>query len=612
MKTKIIYSLLLLSNLAFSQNEKTKSADYLYKKYEFDKASQQYLKLANDNFTDYYILKQLADCYYYISKNSDAEKWYALALENQIESQTLFRYAQVLKLNGKENEYELVMDKFKEKFPKELITKNFNTNSSNQNYNLTKLEINTSNSDFGGFFNDKTLYYASSRNLSGKKFSWNNEPSLDIYYSKIEENNIFNEPIALNDVNSNFNDGPATFTTDGKSMYFSSESYRLNKFEKNTKDLLKYSKNMIFKASLIDNKWSSIIPLSINDVSYSTSNPCISRDGKILYFSSNRPGGFGGVDIWKVNLDENGFPNSVPENLGNKVNTEANESFPFINNENSMLYFSSNGRNGFGAYDIYIYDLEKAEVKNLGKSINSKYDDFAFSYFENDNIGFLSSNRDGNDNLYLIKKECEKNIEIQLIDEKTGKPIANSDLTLLDENKNLLQKLSTNSNGNSNIKVECNKKLELISSKSNYEKKLTSIEPNSIINDIITIKLNPFDVLITDKEVILKPIYFDFNKSNITFEGSKELDKLVKVMMENPEMIIFVKSHTDSKGDENTNLKLSYKRAKATVDYILSQGVPKNRISGNGFGETQPKIYCSICSEEENMANRRSEFLIVK
>jgi outer membrane protein OmpA-like peptidoglycan-associated protein len=613
MKTRL-FLILFIYNLSFSQNEKTKIADFLFKQYEFEKAAEQYKKIVvnDEKDSDVYALKQLGDCYYYTSNYNEAEKWYAKVLQKETEKETLYRFSQVLKLNGKEKDSEMQMEVFKKNFPNDLRSKNYDTNFSKQKYDVVNTSFNSANSDFGAYATNNKVFFASARNSNNKKFAWNNEPFLDIYeanYTKGE----FSEPVALTEINSVCNDGPITITGDGKTMYFSSESQRLKNYNKIPKDKLKYSKNMIFKASLVNENWENIVCLSINDIAFSTSNPSVSRDGKTLYFSSDRPGGFGGVDIWKVALDANGMPIGTAENLGNIVNTESNESFPFISDNNDILYFASNGRNGFGAYDVYFYEfLKKEGVKNLGNTINTKSDDFAFSFSENTKMGFLSSNREGNDNIYLVKNICQKAIDLLVQDEKTGQIIPNSSVTVLDENKTVIYNLSTDSNGKINFELECNKKYDIVSKKSGYENKVTPIESNKTETNKISVKLAPIEVIITEKEIILGTVYFELNKWEITPQGAKELNKLVNVLIQNPNMEIFVKSHTDNRGSDNSNLILSEKRAQSTVNYIVSQGIESKRFNGKGYGETEPKINCIKCTEKEHAENRRSEFLIVK
>jgi tetratricopeptide (TPR) repeat protein len=303
MKARLLL-IFFIYNLSFSQTEKTKIADFLFKQYEYEKAAEKYKKIVINDESDSnsYVLKQLGDCYYYTSNYSEAEKWYAKALQKEIEKETLYRYSQVLKLNGKEKDSAIQMDLFKKNYPNDLRAKNYDTNFSKQKFEVLKTSINSSNSDFGVFTIKNKVYFASARNLNNKKFAWNNEPFLDIYETNYS-NGELSEPTPLIEINSEYNDGPVTITEDGKTMYFSSESQRLKNYNKIPKDKLKYSKNMIFKASFVSGKWENIVCLPVNDIAFSTSNPCVSRDGKILYFSSDRPGGFGGVDIWKVAID---------------------------------------------------------------------------------------------------------------------------------------------------------------------------------------------------------------------------------------------------------------------------------------------------------------------
>lgn len=606
------------TSMMFSQTNETKSADYLFKRYEFTKAADQYLKLTKDNKADSYVYKQLADCYYYTSKNSEAETWYAKALESSSDKEALFRYALVLKANGKLADYKLQMDKFKKNNPSDIRAIEYSNNpdfvnqKTREKFTIKKLDINSDNSDFGAFLNNGTLYFASARNLGNRKYGWNNEPFLDVYKSTMSDSNTFSVPTAVSEVNSSYHDGPSTVTADGKTMYFSTESFRQNKYENDKKDKLKLSKNNIYKATLTDGKWTNIVPLNLNSVDYSTSNPCISRDGSVLYFSSNRPGGVGGVDIWKAAINSDGTVGQ-PVNLGDKINTEANESFPFINDDNTKLYFSSNGRNGYGAYDVYEIDLSKnTEAKNLGKPVNTASDDFAFSYYDAKKIGFLSSNRDGNDDIYMTQSVCERQLNTIVKNEKTGEIIANANVTLLDKNNAVISTEKSDSTGAVNFNLDCNQPYSLLVAKENFEKKSAPIEADNTPTKKTEVLLTPSDVIITDREVLLNPIYFELNKWDITPQGAKELDKLVKVMMEYPNMVIFAKSHTDNRGSDASNLSLSDKRAKSTVAYVISQGIDASRISGKGFGESELKVKCDKCTEEQHSQNRRSEFLIVK
>ena len=323
------------------------------------------------------------------------------------------------------------------------------------------------------------------------------------------------------------------------------------------------------------------------------------------------PGSLGGVDIWKVSI--NGDTYGTPENLGNKVNTEGNESFPFIADDNSTLYFASSGKQGLGGYDVYQIDLAKgSEAVNMGKPINTEKDDFAFTFNKAKNLGFLSSNRNGNDDIFSAIPICGVDLLVVVTNAKTGEILSNAKVAILDDKKNVIATETSNDKGEVNFRVECDKPYSIQASKDGFEGNVFPVAKSKGPTAKVDAALQPIDVIVTPTEIILKPIYFEFDKSNITQEGAFELDKLVQVMKNNDKLVIYAKSHTDRRGSDDYNMTLSERRAQATVQYVISKGIPAERISGKGFGESEPKVACDKCTEEEHSQNRRSEFLIVK
>jgi outer membrane protein OmpA-like peptidoglycan-associated protein len=323
------------------------------------------------------------------------------------------------------------------------------------------------------------------------------------------------------------------------------------------------------------------------------------------------PGSVGGVDIWKVSV--NGSEFGKPENLGPKVNTEGNESFPFIADDNSTLYFASTGKPGFGGLDIFQINLVKGtDAVNMEKPINTEKDDFDFTFNKAKNIGFLSSNRNGNDDLFLATPLCAVDLLVVVTNAKTGDLLDNAKVAILDAKNNIIDTQYSNNKGEVNYKVECNTPYSIQASKDGFEGNVFPVEKSKGPTAKVLAPLQPIDVIITPTEIVLQPIYFEFDKSNITQQGSFELDKLVQVMKNNDKLVIFAKSHTDSRGSDTYNLSLSDRRAQATVQYVISKGIPAERISGKGFGESEPKVQCNPCNEEQYAQNRRSEFLIVK
>jgi outer membrane protein OmpA-like peptidoglycan-associated protein len=615
-----LLSFVIASGILSAQNKETKTADKLYKKFEYVEAAKEYQKLVDQGQADAYVYKQMAESYYNIFNTQEAAKAYgqAIAGEKQ-DAETHYRYAQMLKASGQIQEANKQMQDFASMAPNDDRAKAFKSNPNYlpklkeqaKMYDIKVSDISSDKSDFGAFLtNDNEVYFASARNESRKTYGWNEEPFLDLYKAIYNANGTLSEATLVEGINTKWHDGPATISADGNTMYYASESYNDNLYEKDKVNKLKYSQVNLYKASKVDGKWSNIKALPFNSKEYSTSNPSLSKDGKTLYFSSNMPGSKGGIDIWKVAV--NGDEYGTPQNAGDKVNTESNESFPFISDEN-ILFFSSDGKQGFGGLDVFQVDLNKnSEAKNVGSPVNSEKDDFAFTYNVNKKVGFFSSNRAGVDNIYKADPVCGVLVVSNVKSSKNGNVLAGAKVVLLDKANKVVSTKMTDASGNANFDVSCDEPYSLQISKEGFDPGMFSVEKTRGGQVMANITLDPIKPIITETQVILQPIYFEFNKSNITEQGAEELDKLVEVMNEHKEMVIFAKSHTDNRGSDRYNLNLSERRAKSTVQYIISKGIAKARITGQGFGESEPKVVCEDCSEEQHAQNRRSEFLIVK
>lgn len=604
-----------------AQDSQTAWADKLFKRFEYLDASKEYLKLVGTGIKQNYIYNQLAESYYNMFNTTEAIKWYALSLTQPQEAETYFKYAQMLKAAGRYEESNAQMAIFASKNPKDIRAILFNENpnyipkllSKQKEFNLVPVTINSQYTDFGPkLTNDNVLYFSSSRKISKKKTGWKEESYLDVYQANLLENDSLTAPIEVEDINTIWHDGPACVSADGNTIYFSRDSRVIDDYEDIKNIKTKFSQMYLFKATKVNNKWSEVKQLPFNNKTYSISNPSISADGKTLYFNSNMPGGFGGNDIWKVDVSE-GDVYGTPVNLGSKINTEGNEQFPSITEDN-VLYFSSDSRQGLGGLDIYFINLNKSEnALNLGKPVNSEKDDFSFSFNTKRNLGFFSSNREESDDLYIAKPICNVETTIRVTNAVSGIILEGAKVAILDDKKNIIETKTSDVNGNVDFILECNTEYSLQVTKDGYESGVFSIAKNKGGKLIVPAPLNPIEVIIKPTEIVLNPIYFEFNKSNITQEGAFELDKLVQVMKANDKLVIFAKSHTDNRGSDVYNLNLSDRRAKSTVQYILSKGIPSGRITGKGFGESEPKVDCKeICTEEEHAQNRRSEFLIVK
>lgn len=617
-KNTILLFFMLISFSLLAQNKFTKVADDLFERYEYVKASQEYLLLVEKGNSEAYVYKQLGECYYNMFNAVESAKWYAMAVKTDQDAETYFNYAQMLKANSQYEEANAQMKVFAAKMPKDQRAVEFNKNpdylpsliDKDKLFDVKILDINSEMSDFGAVLYNDVLYFSTARN-GGKKYGWNEEPFLDIYQSNLNPDGSFSDPVPVTELNTNFHEGPVSVTADGNTIYFSSESFNSKSFEKNNVKHLKFGQVHLFKAQRENGKWGAITAMPFNNKTYSTSNPSIDKEGKTLYFSSNMPGSIGGIDIWKVQVNNDGTYGN-PENMGDQINTAGDESFPFVTDEN-VLYFASNGLAGFGGLDVFFVDLNKKDLPiNVGKPVNTEKDDFALTYNTVKKLGYVSSNRSGEDQIYSSIPICKGQIKVIVKSLKDDAILANSKVLILDENSNVIGTQMSNENGEVVYDVDCEKIYIIEAYKDGYV--TTKMPLEKFVGGVITVdvKLEPIDVVVTDTEIILNPIYFDFDKSNITKQGAEELDKLVYVMSQNNNLRIYVKSHTDSKGDDKYNFNLSDRRAKSTVQYVISKGIDASRISGKGFGETELKINCKKCTKEQDATNRRSEFLLVK
>lgn len=610
-----------------AQNNDTKRADKHFERLEFIEAAKQYNKLIENGKGDAYVYAQLAECNYNIFNTVEAERWYAKALEKSETPELMYRYSQMLKANGKYEQSNQWMAKFASARPGDDRAIAFRENPDylpkilerGKKFNVQNLDINSESSDFGGTLHDGKLYFASARNQDRRNYGWNKEPFLDIYSATLNADGSYQPATQMNDkINTKYHEGLVSFSPDGKAMYFARESFFEKVFVKDSVTNNKAGVIHLFRATKLGDDWDRVEALNINSENFSVKNPSVSPDGKTLYFASDMPGGLGNFDIYKAPINADGSI-GTPVNLGQKVNTEGQEMFPYISS-NGTLYFSSNGHLGLGGLDVFYtreIDGKTTNVRNVGIPVNSNSDDFAFTINEETETGFVSSNREGgkgSDDIYAIKKIqplCDVLVLTTVLDDETGEPLAGATVSLFDSQGLKVLSKETNNKGLAEFLIECETANDIDAIADGYSGKRLTVPSSSEDEINLTIRLLPIDDLIALDKIALEPIYFDFDKSNITEKAAFELDKLVQIMKKYPEMIINVEAHTDSRGSANYNERLSDRRAKTTVQYVISKGISENRISGIGKGENELKVTCSAnCTEEEHQTNRRSEFII--
>ncbi|RXG32077.1 OmpA family protein [Leeuwenhoekiella marinoflava] len=643
----LLFKLLFIVCVTFSfaQEKELSKADKKFESYAFIDAQKIYLRLAKEGYESAELFQKLGDSYYFNGKYEDSAKWFKKLVEKYPETVTpeyLFRYAQSLKGIKQYNESDKIMAEFRklkggdsraELFAEEpdYLEEISYSDSEYEVENLRK--TNSRLSDFGPMLYENKLIFSSSRDTGTTKryiHTWNNEPFLDFYQAPIdaETGELGAVEKFGGNLNSRYHESSPTFTTDGNTMYFTRNNFSqgVKRTDKNGTIRLK-----IFKSVKKGDSWGTPVELPFNADDYSVSHPALSPDNKKLYFASDMPGTNGFSDIWVVDiLGDNEY--STPENLGPIVNTEGRENFPYMSKKGN-LYFSSDGRPGLGGLDIYVVTTKKngdiAYVINLGEPINSPQDDFAFIVDEYTNTGYFSTNRYfgmGSDDIFRftrIPKEipvCESLITGTVRDKETNLPIPTATVSILDLEGNLLQKTEVNENGEYTLNPICDEEILIRADEPEYysaEELVTA--PSNGDSMVVDLYLEPRITKINEgddlaKLLDLKPIYFDFDRFNIRPDAAEELTKVLAVMESNPTLVVEIRSHTDSRGNDAYNLSLSDKRARSTADWIVSRGIEPSRISGKGFGETQLINDCgngSDCSEEQHQLNRRSEFIVI-
>ncbi|WP_283635841.1 OmpA family protein [Aquaticitalea lipolytica] len=642
MKTiKFIFIIVLSLTFSFgySQKGKVRQATKEYDNYAYLRTSEILLDVANNGYRSVDLLQKLGNSFYFNNKMEDAAKWYGelMAMNEPVDAEYYFRYAQALKSVENYTESDKWMKKFHEANKSDLRGRAFASRvdylskieAASRDFEVKNLDINSDKSDFGTIQYKNQIIFASTRG-GGKKYQWNEQPFLDLFSAVKQEDGSYNNVKEFGgDINTKYHESTVSFTPDDKAMYFTRNNYFEGKYKKGEDGV---NRLKIYKANKGDyDKWENIESIPFNSDNYSVAHPSVNIKGTKLYFASDMPGTLGSSDIFVVDINDDGTLGE-PVNLGASVNTEGHETFPFIN-EVGDLYFSSNGFAGLGGLDVFVIRdfenrLEKGQpltLENVGKPINSSKDDFA--YYENltTEEGFFTSNRDGgkgDDDIYTFKfPECVQVVEGIVKDKDTQEIIPGATVTLFDGEGKQIDKVVVGDDAAFSFDVECDKEYLIRVEKETYssdEKRFTTPNKKQELKLEINLEQDEQEIKPGDdlaKTLDIPIIYFDFDKSNIRPDAEVELQKVIAVLNKYPTMKIDVRSHTDSRATTQYNDALSKRRNKSTIDYIVKKGnISKDRLTGQGYGESQLVNKCSDgvdCTETEHQLNRRSEFIII-
>ena len=644
MKKQFLLCLTLTSiiwSASFAQKAKIASADKKYDSYAYVDAIQTYERLAAKGYQSVEMFEKLGNAYYFNSDFEKAAQSYEklYQLQPELAPEYYYRYAQSLKATGKEKEAATVLAQFESKSTGDSRVKRLKTNSNYLNeirsnlgrYTIDNAGINSKYSDYGSAIVENQLVFASARDTGGviqNKHAWTGKHFTNLYAANVDSELSPSNPSRYDaNINSKFHEATPVFTKDGSTMYFTRNDYLDGK---RGKDVNKFTLLKIYKATLVNKRWTNVTELPFNSNNFSSAHPALSPDEQTLYFASDRPGTIGQSDLYKVSINSDGTYGD-PINLGTAINTEARETFPFVTKDN-QLYFASDGHPGLGGLDIFRTNINNdgsiGIIENDGGEVNSPKDDFGYYRDSETNNGFFSSNRDGglgSDDIYkfTFKPSCKQSLKGIVTDSKTAAVLANTTITLIDNQYNTIGETTTDSSGNYSFEVKCSNSYSVRAIKTEYSPKELKISIPTTTGETkldIQLESSVCKVAVGDdlgKCFGIKMIYFDLDESNIRKEAALDLAKILDVLNQNPTMKLDIRSHTDCRQTAKYNMALSERRAKATIAWLVSKGIDQSRLTGKGYGESQLINDCgceptnqSNCSEEQHQMNRRSEFII--
>jgi outer membrane protein OmpA-like peptidoglycan-associated protein/tetratricopeptide (TPR) repeat protein len=731
MRSKFIplLALILLTSSLSAQKALTKVGDMYFRQFDFKKALSYYERAIKKDSTNTHVRQNIADSYRHMNDWSSAEPWYKmLAGDQTTEPLNKMYYAEALRANQKYSEAKVAYKNYLTAAPNDGsvtdriagVDKIAELSKDRGLYSIENLAINSPKSDFGpAIYTNGELFFCSNRQPAGRvklRDNWTESSFLNIYQAKPDANGNLSSPTLLNgkQPNGKYHEGPVCYNEKLQELYITRSNY--------TKARAFASSDKVVKLKLYrqvylpnENKWGDQLleAVPFNDREYSVGHAALTSDGQTLYFASDKPGGFGGVDVYKTVRDASGNW-GAPVNLGSTINTTGDEMFPFISNDGT-LYFSSNGHLGLGGLDVFSSVPSQTgwtNPENLGFPINTNSDDFNYVIDKDNKSGYFVSNRQGgqgDDDIYkFLKKGIEIcglvydaktndpidgakvvmyeikdekgnklsnkdgnfcfagtpkrvyrfvatkpgylpneitvetsdkpvqikipmvkeggiNLEVLVIDKKTREPLDMANVRLVNPGTGKDEKQQTNAEGKTFYTLEPNATYRVEGSKDLPDPDMKYLTVSTTTSTVG--KTAPATIYVTlelekvRKGVAIKieNIYYDLDKWFIRPDAAKELDKLVKVLTDNPTMEIELSSHTDCRATIKYNATLSAKRAEAAVQFIASRGVSISRMIAAGYGESRLVNKCACedttvvpCTDDQHQENRRTEFKILK
>lgn len=596
-----------------------RNANEYYDEYAFADAIKNYEKVLEKRMVPDAMIR-LADCYRQTGNTVKSENLYSqvVRLPDALPIHQ-FYLAEAMIANGKYEQAKKPLDEYLKVSRNDFRAQQMRISCDSMAlfladttlFEIHALPLNkTGVNNFSPAFYRSGIVFVSDRGKPGggsRTSAYTGKEYFDLFYAKKTERGNWLEPeILRGSINGPFNEGPAVFSSDFNTVFFTRNDYHGTTVNRNRKN---YNNLKIYKGSFVGGEWNISFDLPFNNPEYSTAHPALSSNGLTLYFTSDMPWGYGGMDIYASKFTNGNW--SVARNLGSQINTNGNELFPFIQND-SVLYFSSDGHLGMGGLDIFqsvLNDDKWTQPENLGYPVNSSRDDFGFIIDHADAYGYFSSNRFNNtDKIFqFVRKQPIVTITHRIANEKIPQ---NATVTFKQENKDTSIFFKSNE---FSFTAQLNKK---------YVFRISAPGFYSVIDTVSTSGRNKSVNIVRKhqlKEVkngeMFRTYSIKFEKGFSLFKGNatSAVDSVAAWLKMNPSIEIEVQVHTDARGNDKDNLQLSQKRAEYITDYLALQGIHPRRLSARGMGENRILNHCTngiLCLEEDHDVNNRVEIII--
>lgn len=646
----IIVCLLLTAVAAGCRTPKLSEADAQFQRGEYYDASVTYKKVYNklrkkeERPQRGEVAFKMGRCYRLLNMSARASAAFQNALRYEYpDSTTHFMLAQALHADGKYAAALRSYDKYLEFCPDDSLAINCaegcrtaqEIRARGSRYVVKQAKLfNSRRADFCPMYlgaDCDQIYYTSTteKTTGDKKSEITGMKNADVFFSKKNEKGEWERPESVEgELNTEFDEGIVAFSPDAQTMYLTKARRELNA----------PTSVEIYTSTRSDAKWSAPVKFEITADTLSTfGHPAVSPDGEYLYFVSDMPGGYGGKDIWRISLKER---QGSLVNLGPDINTEGNDDFPYVRSDGS-LYFSSDGHPGMGGLDIFRAtavgdpaDL-RWKVENMGFPINSAGDDFGITFGKGED-GFFSSNRGdarGYDHIYSFEYDPVRITIEGLVMDKDEEPVKNAIIRIVG-NDGSNQKEVARDDGSFSFALQRGVKYVMLAGAKGYLNQKQEFASDSTMEDANY--WVEFILPSISKPSVVENIFYDYDKADLRPESKTALNELIAVLHDNPNVTIEMASHTDRWGSDAYNINLSERRAKSVVDYLVENGISRDRLQPHGYGKSRPKTvtkriarlypqfkegdilteeFIKTLSEEDQQAadqiNRRTEFSVL-